>query len=187
MRVKLTRRRGLSPVGVGDLRAGAPTTVAPGGTSSTTTALAPIRAPAPTVTGPDQLGAGADAGVLTDRRPGDVAGAQPDRHERRDHDPGVDLDQAVDDHLTVDDVHARMHHDRIADRDLRGHHRQPVGDPGQHRHAERLQPGLAAIQRLREERVADPGQAEDLRDRVQPGAERVALAAVPAPSPGRPP
>ncbi len=41
-----------------------------------------------------------------DRRSADVAGAQPDRHERRDHHAGVDLDQAVDDELAVDDVDA---------------------------------------------------------------------------------
>ncbi len=36
-------------------RAGMPTTVAPGGTSFTTTALEPMRAPSPTLNGPNTL------------------------------------------------------------------------------------------------------------------------------------
>ena len=63
-------------------RAGAPTTVAPGGTSPTTTAFAPIVAPAPIRTGPITL---APVPMLTPGSivaPRDVARAQADRHER---------------------------------------------------------------------------------------------------------
>ena len=47
---------------------GTPTTTESGGTSRTTTALAPMRLPEPIVTGPEHLGAGADRHPVTDGR-----------------------------------------------------------------------------------------------------------------------
>ena len=88
-------------------RAGAPTTVAPAGTSSTTTALAPIFAPAPIRTRRSPSRRCRCSTPRLDRRAADVAGSQADRHEGPDHGAGMDLDQAVDDDLAVQEVDAR--------------------------------------------------------------------------------
>ena len=112
-------------------RAGAPTTVAPGGTSSTTTALAPIVAPAPIRTGPMTLAPVpmVDAGLdrrARGRRPRAARSSRTARSPRprrsrraRRSRPGRG------------EVHAGRDHDRVADRDLRDRHRQPVREPRQ--------------------------------------------------------
>ena len=159
-------------------RAGAPTTVAPGGTSSTTTAFAPICAPAPIRTGPITLAPGPDADVALDRRALHVARAQPDRDPGADHGARVDLHEAVGHDLAVHDVDARVHNHRVADRDLRQRHRQPVRQTRQDRHPQRLESGLHAVQGLGEEGVADPGEPHDLQREIDRCAELVALAPV---------
>ena len=62
--------------------------------------------------------------------------------------PRLDLHEAVDDDLAVEDVEPRRDDDRVADRDLRERHREPVGEPRERRDAERLEPGLQAVARL---------------------------------------
>ena len=159
-------------------RAGTPTTVAPGGTSSTTTALAPIVAPSPIRTAPMIL---APVPMLTLRSivaPLIVAGAQADRHERRDRHAGADLDRPVDHDLAVEDVDARLDDYRVADRYLRESHREPVRDARQQRYAARLERRLRAVQRLGQEGVADQGEPEQLGRGVAAGAELVPFAAV---------
>jgi len=66
----------------------------------------------------------------------------------------------------VSDVHPGLHHDRIADAHLRGHHREPVEHGRHDRHAERLEPGLGAVERLPEKGVARPHQLQDPADAV---------------------
>ena len=95
-------------------RAGAPTTVAPSGTSSTTTALAPTTAPAPMCTARSPSAPRADAHARPHSRALGVAGAQADRHPGRTTVPGW-ISTHVDHELAVRDVDARMHHDRVAD------------------------------------------------------------------------
>ena len=121
----------------------------PPGRRPRTTALAPIVAPAPMRTGPITLAPVPMFTPLLDRGAADVPGAQADGHERGDHDALVDLDHAVDHDLPVDEVDAGGDDDRIADRDLRERHREPVRDPRQQRHAAPLQAGLQAVERLR--------------------------------------
>ena len=88
---------------------GLPTTVEFGGTSATTTVLAPTLAPWPTVDRPEQLGAGADRHVVLDRRmalaalKAGAAERDPlvDGHARADlggladHDAGAVVDEEV--------------------------------------------------------------------------------------------
>ena len=116
---------------------------------------------------PDQLRAGADAHVAADRRAGDVARAQPDRHERRDHDARLDLDEPVE---RPPGRGPRRHPGptttgspiescavTIASRcSTRGSTGTPTS----------LESRLGAVQRLREERVADPREPQDLERRV---------------------
>ena len=117
---------------------GLPTTVAPGGTSSTTTVLAPTLAPSPTVDRPQQLGAGADGDVVPECR---VALAALEAGAAQRH-PLVEGD-AVADHGGLADHHAGA----VVDEELPADHRRRVDlDPGhragqvgdrarQHRHA----------------------------------------------------
>ena len=65
----------------------------------------------------------------------------------------MDLDEAVDDHLPVQQVEPGMDHHRVPDRHLAGHHREPVGQARQHRHPAPL-PGLRPVEGLGEEGVA---------------------------------
>ena len=82
----------------------------------------------------------------------------------------VHLDEAVDHDLPVREVHARVHHHRIADAHLGDHHREAVRETRQHGNAERLQPRLGPVARLREKRVAHPHQPQRLREGI--GAAR---------------
>ena len=118
------RIRQVDPVGVGSLDAapsmrtgwpGTPTTVAFGGTSRTTTLLAPILAPCPIVDRPEQLGARADRDVVLHRGvalAGREAGAA-EGHALVERD-------AVTDHRRLADHHARAVVDEQPGTDLRG-------------------------------------------------------------------
>ena len=121
---------------------GRPDHVAPAGTSSTTTALAPIVAPSPMRTGPITF---APVPMLTLRSivaPRTSPARRPIVTNGAIIAPACDLDEAVDHDLPVDDVDAGLDHDRVADRDLRERHREPVREARQQRHAARLQPRL---------------------------------------------
>ena len=158
---ELSRRRQRPPVA-----RGTPTTVVSSGTSSTTTALAPTEAPAPTVTAPITLAPGARSGARTDCRALEAARAQPDRHPGSDRDLRVYLDDAVDHHLAVDHVDTRMHQHRIADRQLPERDRHPMGDPRQHGDPPSPQARLRPVGNLGRERVGHPHQPQHLGDRV---------------------
>ena len=151
-------------------RAGAPTTVTPGGTSSTTTAPAPTWAPAPIRTGPMTFAPvpmwasrsivaparfPARSPIVTNGASTAPDRSQPSRRSRpgrgRYRRPG--------------------HDDRVADRDLRDHDREPMCEPRQDRDAEGLKTCLGAIQSLRQERIADPREPHDLPGRVEPASE----------------
>ena len=84
---------------------------------------------------------------------------------------------SIDD-LAVDHVDAGMDDHRVADRDLRERHREPVRDARQERDAARLQARLQPVQRLPEVGVADQREPQHLRGGVGARAEFVALAAV---------
>ena len=116
--------------------------------------------------------------VATDRRALKIAGAETNRHPREDDDARLDGDDTVDHDLTVRDVDAGLHDDGISDADLGGGHCQPVREARQDRHAERLEPGLGAVEHEREERVTDPHQPERLHGRVGSRTEFVRLGAV---------
>ncbi len=99
--------------------------------------------------------------------------------------PAADLDEPVGHDAAVDDVHPGLTTTGSPIETCALEHRQPVQEPRQHRHAERLQPCLGAVQHLREERVADPGQPQRSgRAASRPRAELVALAAVQRGYPG---
>ena len=155
----------------------------PAGTSSTTTALAPSGAPAPTRTGPMTFAPGADAGR---RARSSGPGSSPAR-------------SPIVTNGAIDDARARSRPGRRS-RPARGRGRRPgaitTGSPIAtcastiaSRCASRGSTGtpracsarLEPVEHLGEERVADPGEPQRICERrVEPRAELVALAAVDA-------
>ena len=151
--------------------AGTPTTVVLSGTSETTTALAPTRAPAPTRTGPRTL---APVPMVA---PGPIVGPshgprpQPDGDEGQQRHLGADLHDPVDDDLAVGQVHTGLDDHGVADGDLADHHRQAVEDPGDHRNAPGLAGGLGPIAHQRQERVGHERQPDRMEQRLDAGGE----------------
>ena len=80
------------------IRPGTPTTVAPGGTSRRTTALAAMRALSPTRNGPEHLCAGADHDVVAERRMAlaDVLAGAAERHALIEQAVVADLGRLAD-------------------------------------------------------------------------------------------
>ena len=93
----------------------------------------------------EHLRAGANVDVPLDGRSADVSRTEADGDEGTDHDTGADLNDAVDHHLAVQQMHARMDDDGIADRDPGAHDGQPMEDSGEHRDAASLERGLDSI------------------------------------------
>ena len=104
--------------------------------------------------------------------------AQPDRDEWCDEHPWSDLREAIDDDLSVKKVQAGSDHYWIPDRDLRDGHGGAMEQPWQNGHAECLQTRLGAIAHLREQRVRDDEQPEDLYRFVDGRPELVTLGPV---------
>src|SRR5205807_401335 len=86
----------------------------------------------------DDLGPRADLDPSTDRRSAEVAGAQADRDPGKDHDPAMDLDESVDHDLTVREVDAGPHENRVSDTHLGRHHRDTVREARKYREARSL-------------------------------------------------
>ncbi len=79
------------------------------------------------------------------------------------------------------EVDAGVHQDCSADAHLRGDHRQPMRDPWEHGNSERIETRLGAVERLGEECVTRPHQAQDLAHSVSASAELRAFAHGPRP------
>ena len=101
-------------------RAGIPTTVVFGGTSSSTTALVPMRAPAPHLHFPQHLGPGPDGGPRPDLRADEPTRGRSHCHPREERHTGLYLDQPVDHDLSIRNEHTGMHDCPVRDRDLPG-------------------------------------------------------------------
>lgn len=145
------------------------------GTSSTTTALAPMFAPCPMCTGPDHLGARTDERTGADGGSEDVAVDQAEGDERAQRDPRLDEGEPVDDDLAMGDVDARPI-GIVADAELSADDRDPVEQPGQQGDPDSSAADPGPIRDLGEEGVGDDAQAHDLDRGVEPVAKPVVLA-----------
>ena len=166
----------------GRIRAGTPTAVAPGGTSSRTTALAPTTAPSPTETSPSTFAPGVDEHVVADRRPvvgpgeadrdllvdpavpPDPAGGDDRGEPVLDEQPGPDVGAGQ-----VERALARVH-DGEHGRERRRCHPGPAQAVG----VQRPELGVGRQQReagprRRHRRRHDPAPAGDVRVDVRPG------------------
>src|SRR5207302_7167261 len=85
--------------------------------------------------------------------------------------------EAVDDDLAMTEVHPGLNDDGFPDAHLRRDNGKPVCEPRAHGNAKRVEAGLCAVTRQREEPVAHPHQAERVQERVRTVAERRELSA----------
>ena len=83
----------------------------------------------------------------------------------------MDLDEPVDDDLTVTEMHAGVHDDRPADAHLRSSHREAMRDAREHGNSQGFETRLRAVKRQREERVSRPRETHGLEDGVGAPAE----------------
>ena len=78
--------------------------------------------------GPDDTRTGTDVHISSDDGTAYIAGAGSDCHPREYHDAMVNLDEPVEEDLSVREANAWTHYDRIADADLSRHHGEAMHD-----------------------------------------------------------